>query len=65
VELVSGAVEWSKSLMDASDRLVVNVEAARIFAAIGYDRKAAFYGRQVALLYQQQHSHWAAVVRYR
>lgn len=61
VELVSGAVEWSKSLMDASDRLVVNVEAARIFAAIGYDRKAAFYGRQVALLYQQQHSHWAAV----
>lgn len=61
VELVMGAVEWSKSLMDASDRLVVNVEAARIFAAIGYDRKAAFYGRQVALLYQQQHSHWAAV----
>ncbi|XP_024356422.1 trafficking protein particle complex II-specific subunit 120 homolog [Physcomitrium patens] len=61
VELVMGAVEWSKGLMDASDRLVVNVEAARIFAAIGYNRKAAFYGRQVALLYQQQHSHWAAV----
>ncbi|XP_024360781.1 trafficking protein particle complex II-specific subunit 120 homolog [Physcomitrium patens] len=61
MELVMGAVEWSKGLMDASDRLVVNVEAARIFAAIGYDRKAAFYARQVGLLYQQQHSHWAAV----
>jgi hypothetical protein len=61
VELVMGAVEGSKALLDASDRLVVNVEAARIFSALGYERKAAFYGRQVALLYQQQHSYWAAV----
>lgn len=61
VDLVMAAVEGSKSLMDASDRLVVNVEAARIFGALGYERKAAFYARQVALLYQQQHSHWAAV----
>jgi hypothetical protein len=61
VELITGAVEDTKSLMDASDRLVVNVKAARIFDALGYNQKAAFYARQVALLYKQQNSHWAAV----
>ncbi len=61
VDLVVGAVEGSKTLMDANDRLVVNVEAAGVFGALGYERKAAFYARQVALLYKQQNSHWAAV----
>ncbi|BFI25493.1 trafficking protein particle complex subunit 9 [Marchantia polymorpha subsp. ruderalis] len=61
VELLMGAVEGSKTLMDASDRLVLNVEVARIFGALGYERKAAFYARQVAQLYQQQDSCWAAM----
>jgi len=61
VELITDAVEGTKSLMDASDRLVANVEAARIFDALGYKWKAALYAQQVALLYKQQNSHWAAV----
>lgn len=61
VELITGAVEGTKSLMDASDRLVVNVKAARIFDALRYKQKAALYAQQVALLYKQQNSHWAAV----
>jgi hypothetical protein len=61
VELITGAVEGTKSLMDASDRLVVNVKAAD---AHGNKQKAAFYARQVALLYKQQNSHWAAVMHW-
>lgn len=56
-----GVVDGSKGLMDASDRLVVNVEVARIYGSVGYERKAAFYARQVAQLYLQQDSRWAAV----
>lgn len=55
-----GAIDGSRGLMDASDRLVLNVEVARIFGVLGYERKAAFYLRQVAQLYQHQDSFWAA-----
>lgn len=61
VELLMGAVEGSKSIMDASDRLVLYVEVARIFGSLGYERKAAFFSRQVAQLYLQQDSQWAAI----
>ncbi|KAJ7517734.1 hypothetical protein O6H91_21G038400 [Diphasiastrum complanatum] len=60
-DLLTGAVESSKNLTDASDRLVLFVEVARIFEAVGYQRKAAFFSRQVAQLYQQQGSRWAAM----
>ncbi|CAM6105164.1 unnamed protein product [Calypogeia fissa] len=60
VDLLMGAIDGSRGLMDASDRLVLNVEVARIFGVLGYERKAAFYLRQVAQLYQHQDSCWAA-----
>lgn len=59
--MVMGAIDGSRSLMDASDRLVLNVEVARIFGILGYERKAVFYLRQVAHLYQHQDSCWAAM----
>ncbi|KAL3700442.1 hypothetical protein R1sor_018464 [Riccia sorocarpa] len=60
-DMLTSAVESSKALLDASDRLVLNVEVSRILGGLGYERKAAFYARQVAQLYQQQDSCWAAM----
>ncbi|KAL2651263.1 hypothetical protein R1flu_019391 [Riccia fluitans] len=60
-DMLTTAVEGSKALLDASDRLVLNVEVSRILGSLGYERKAAFYARQVAQLYQQQDSCWAAM----
>eukprot|EP01018_Ginkgo_biloba_P039779 Gb_03735 [translate_table: standard] len=61
VELLMGAADGAKALIDASDRLVLNVEIARLFGALGYERKAAFFSRQVAQLYLQQDNCWAAI----
>eukprot|EP00249_Psilotum_nudum_P021179 c28007_g1_i1 orf=213-3731(+) len=61
VELLMGAVDGAKNLTDANDRLVLNVEISRIFASLGYKRKAAFFARQVAQLYLQQETRWAAI----
>lgn len=61
VELLMGAADGAKSLIDANDRLILFVEIARLFGALGYQRKAAFFSRQVAQLYMQQQSHHAAI----
>lgn len=47
-------------MVDASDRLILNVEVARIFGCLGYERKAAFFSRQVAQLYLQQEGQWSS-----
>ncbi|XP_047337379.1 trafficking protein particle complex II-specific subunit 120 homolog [Impatiens glandulifera] len=60
VELLTTAADGAKSLIDASDRLILYVEIARLFGALGYHRKAAFFSRQVAQLYLQQESSLAA-----
>lgn len=54
VDLLMGAADGAKSLIDASDRLILSVEIARLFGTLGYHRKAAFFSRQVAQLYLQQ-----------
>ena len=59
-DLLMGAVEGAKSMTDANDRLIVYIEVARIFGCLGYDRKAAFFSRQVAQLYLQQEGQWCA-----
>lgn len=59
-DLLMGAVEGAKSMVDASDRLILNVEVARIFGCLGYERKAAFFSRQVAQLYLQQEGQWSS-----
>ncbi|KAK1315532.1 hypothetical protein QJS10_CPA05g02175 [Acorus calamus] len=56
-----GAADGAKSLIDASDRLILYVEIARLFGKLGYQRKAAFFSRQVAQLYLQQESVCAAI----
>lgn len=61
VELLTSAADGAKSLIDASDRLVLYVEIARLFATLGYHRKAAFFSRQVAQLYLQQDNRLAAI----
>ncbi|KAK1292011.1 hypothetical protein QJS10_CPB17g00258 [Acorus calamus] len=61
VELLMGAADGAKSLIDASDRLILYVEIARLFGKLGYQRKAAFFSRQVAQLYLQQESVCAAI----
>ncbi|KAL8162002.1 hypothetical protein V2J09_013491 [Rumex salicifolius] len=61
VELLTNAADGSKNLIDASDRLVLFVEIARLYASIGYERKAAFFSRQVAQLYLQQENKLAAM----
>ena len=53
--------DGAKSLIDASDRLILYIEVARIFGTLGYLRKAAFFSRQVAQLYLQQDSVCAAI----
>ncbi|KAG8656825.1 hypothetical protein MANES_03G011700v8 [Manihot esculenta] len=61
VELLTSAADGAKSLIDASDRLVLYVEIARLFGSLGYQRKAAFFSRQVAQLYMQQDSRLTAI----
>ncbi|RWR87670.1 trafficking protein particle complex II-specific subunit 120 [Cinnamomum micranthum f. kanehirae] len=61
VELLMGAADGAKSLIDASDRLILFVEIARLFGTLGYQRKAAFFSREVAQLYLQQDSYGTAV----
>ncbi|KAJ4951208.1 hypothetical protein NE237_028040 [Protea cynaroides] len=61
VELLMAAADGAKSLIDASDRLILYVEIARLFGALGYQRKAAFFSRQVAQLYLQQDNSLAAI----
>ncbi|XP_008784808.2 trafficking protein particle complex II-specific subunit 120 homolog [Phoenix dactylifera] len=61
VELLMGAADGAKSLIDASDRLILYVEIARLFGTLGYQRKAAFFSRQVAQLYLQQDNACAAI----
>ncbi|KAF5193874.1 Trafficking protein particle complex ii [Thalictrum thalictroides] len=61
VELLTTAADGAKSLIDASDRLILYVEIARLFGTLGYQRKAAFFSRQVAQLYLQQDDCWAAI----
>ncbi|KAK6927596.1 TRAPP II complex, Trs120 [Dillenia turbinata] len=61
VELLTTAADGAKSLIDASDRLILYVEIARLFGTLGYQRKAAFFSRQVAQLYLQQDNKLAAI----
>ena len=59
--MLTAAADGAKSLIDASDRLILYVEIARLFGTLGYHRKAAFFSRQVAQLYLQQENGLAAV----
>lgn len=61
VELLTAAADGGKSLIDASDRLILYIEIARLFGTLGYHRKAAFFSRQVAQLYMQQENRLAAI----
>ncbi|OVA11581.1 TRAPP II complex [Macleaya cordata] len=61
VELLMTAADGANSLIDASDRLILYVEIARLFGTLGYQRKAAFFSRQVAQLYLQQDDCLAAI----
>ncbi|KAB1670361.1 hypothetical protein ES319_1Z175500v1 [Gossypium barbadense] len=60
-ELLTSAADGAKSLIDASDKLILFVEIARLFGTLGYQRKAAFFSRQVAQLYLQQENRFAAI----
>lgn len=60
-ELLTSAADGAKSLIDASDRLILFVEIARLYGTLGYERKAAFFSRQVAQLYLQQENRVAAI----
>lgn len=55
------ASDGAKSLIDASDCLILYIEIARLFGALGYQRKAAFFSRQVAQLYLKQDNTNAAI----
>ncbi|KAK3021247.1 hypothetical protein RJ639_047519 [Escallonia herrerae] len=61
VELLTAVADGAKSLIDASDRLILYVEIARLFGTLGYYRKAAFFSRLVAQLYLQQENRLAAI----
>lgn len=61
VDLLTTAADGAKSLIDASDRLILYIEIARLFGTLGYHRKAAFFSRQVAQLYLQQENRLAAI----
>nr|XP_043606679.1 trafficking protein particle complex II-specific subunit 120 homolog [Erigeron canadensis] len=61
VDLLTAAADGAKSLIDASDRLILYVEIARLYGTLGYHRKAAFFSRQVAQLYLQQENTLAAI----
>ncbi|KAI9106686.1 hypothetical protein K1719_022214 [Acacia pycnantha] len=60
-ELLTNAADGAKSLIDASDRLILFIEIARLYGSLGYERKAAFFTRQVAQLYLQQDNRLAAI----
>ncbi|XP_028782670.1 trafficking protein particle complex II-specific subunit 120 homolog [Neltuma alba] len=60
-ELLTNAADGAKSLIDASDRLILFVEIARLYGSLGYERKASFFTRQVAQLYLQQDNRLAAI----
>ncbi|KAL6903656.1 hypothetical protein ACP4OV_004469 [Aristida adscensionis] len=60
-DLLMGAADGAKALLDASDRLILYIEIARLFGTLGYKRKAAFFSRQVAQLYLQQDNAYAAM----
>ncbi|CAL5392475.1 unnamed protein product [Camellia sinensis] len=47
VELLTAAADGAKSLIDASDRLILYVEVARLFGTLGYHRKAAFFSMEI------------------
>lgn len=59
--MLTNAADGAKSLIDASDRLILFVEIARLYGSLGYQRKAAFFTRQVAQLYLQQDNRLAAI----
>ncbi|KAL7596514.1 hypothetical protein Lser_V15G31302 [Lactuca serriola] len=61
VDLLTAAADGAKSLIDASDRLILYIEIARLYGTLGYHRKAAFFSRQVAQLYLQQENSLAAI----
>lgn len=61
MELLTSAADGAKSLIDASDKLILFVEIARLYGTLGYQRKAAFFSRQVAQLYLQQENRLAAI----
>lgn len=58
---MTSAADGAKSLIDASDKLILYVEIARLYGTLGYQRKAAFFSRQVAQLYLQQENKLAAI----
>ncbi|KAJ9558991.1 hypothetical protein OSB04_013605 [Centaurea solstitialis] len=60
IELLTTASDGAKSLIDASDKLILYVEVARLFGTLGYYRKSAFFSRQVAQIYLQQENNLAA-----
>eukprot|EP00850_Spirogloea_muscicola_P015526 SM000119S25669 [mRNA] locus=s119:300248:306065:- [translate_table: standard] len=60
-ELLTAAIENSRQLLDPSDRVIFNMEVSRLFWAVGYKRKSGFFARQVAQLYLQADSKWAAM----
>lgn len=59
--MLTSAADGAKSLIDATDRLILYVEIARLFGTLGCQRKAAFFSRQVAQLYLQQDNKLAAI----
>lgn len=59
--MLTNAADGAKSLIDASDRLILYIEIARLYGTLGYKRKAAFFSRQVAQLYLQQDNRSAAI----
>ncbi|MFS7996795.1 putative TRAPP II complex, Trs120 protein [Helianthus anomalus] len=61
VDLLTAAADGAKALIDASDRLILYIEIARLYGTLGYHRKAAFFSRQVAQLYLQQENNLAAI----
>ncbi|CAI9092639.1 OLC1v1027940C1 [Oldenlandia corymbosa var. corymbosa] len=61
VELLTTAADGGKSLIDASDRLILYIEIARLFGTLGYHRKSAFFSRLIAQLYLQQENRLAAI----
>ncbi|KAF6134085.1 hypothetical protein GIB67_035639 [Kingdonia uniflora] len=61
VELLRTAIDGKKSLIDASDWLKLYVEISHLFGILGYQRKTAFFSRQVAQLYLQQEDCLSAI----
>lgn len=59
--MLTTAADGAKSLIDASDKLILYIEIARLYGSLGYQRKASFFSRQVAQLYLQQENRLAAI----